>query len=137
MKAGIASATAKIYAQHGIPSIPLGANKRPAVRGFKIASLTVDQSRAFIRRRPEADALGVPDGRLSGLVRLDIDERSDDVVAEVIRRAGDTPVKVRTASGKHHLIYADNGERRLTGTPGKANARPWPDLKVDLCGEGG
>jgi hypothetical protein len=49
----------------------------------------------------------------------------------------DTPAKVRTASGKHHLIYAHNAERRLTGANGRANARPWPDLKVDLCGEGG
>ncbi len=135
--AGIASSTAELYARFDIPSIPLGSNKRPAVRGFKIASLTVDQSRAYMRRRPDADALGVPDGRLSGLVRVDIDEPGDDVVAKVIRRAGDTPAKVRTASGKMHLVYADNGERRLTGAPGKANARPWDDIKADLCGAGG
>jgi hypothetical protein len=35
------------------------------------------------------------------------------------------------------LVYANNNERRLTGAPGKANARPWDDLKVDLCGAGG
>jgi Bifunctional DNA primase/polymerase, N-terminal len=135
--AGIASVTAELYARHNIPTIPIGANKRPAVRGFKIASLTVDQTRAYMRRRPDADALGVPDGRLSGLVRVDIDEPGDDIVAKVIRRAGDTPAKVRTASGKTHLIYADNGERRLTGAPGKANARPWDDIRADLCGAGG
>jgi Bifunctional DNA primase/polymerase, N-terminal len=135
--AGIAIATAEIYARYNIPSIPLGKNKRPSVRGFQIAGLTVDKSRAFMRRRPDADALGVPDGRLSGLVRIDIDEPGDDVVAKVIRRAGDTPAKVRTASGKMHLVYADNGERRLTGAPGKANARPWDDIRADLCGRGG
>jgi Bifunctional DNA primase/polymerase, N-terminal len=120
-----------------VPSIPLGANKRPAVRGFKIASLTVDQSRRFMRLRPEADALGVPDGPLSGLVRIDIDEPGDDVVGKVIRRTGDTPAKIRTASDKMHLVFADNGERRLTGAPGEANARPWDDIKADLCGAGG
>lgn len=135
--AGIASVAAELYARHNIPTIPIGANKRPSVRGFKIALLTVDQTRAYMRRRPDADALGVPDGRLSGLVRIDIDEPGDDVVEKVIRRAGDTPAKVRTASGKHHLVYADNGERRLTGAPGKANARPWDDIKADLCGAGG
>jgi hypothetical protein len=135
--AGIASSTAETYAKFNIPSIPLGAKKRPAVKGFKIASLTVDQSRGFHRIRPDANALGVPDGALSGIVRLDIDERGDNIVTEVIRRAGDTPAKVRTASGKWHLLYADNDERRLTGAPGKANARPWDDLKVDLCGRGG
>jgi len=134
---GLALAAAELYARHNIPTIPIGANKRPAVRGFKIASLTVDKSRAYMRCRPDADALGVPDGRLSGLVRVDIDEPGDDVVAKVIRRAGDTPAKVRAASGKTHLIYADNGERRLTGAPGKANARPWDDIKADLCGAAG
>jgi Bifunctional DNA primase/polymerase, N-terminal len=90
-----------------------------------------------MRARPHAKALGVPDGPLSGLVRIDIDEHGDDVVDAVIRRAGDTPAKVRTASGKLHLIYAYNGERRLTGAPGKANARPWDDIRADLCGAGG
>lgn len=139
---GIASATAQIYARYRIPSIPLYPDKRPAVRGFKIASLTVGKSRAYMRAQPDADALGIPDGRLSGLVRLDIDVPGDAVVAEVIRRAGDTPFKVRTASGKFHLVYRFNGERRLTARPviGKrppSNAQPWDDLCVDLCGEGG
>lgn len=31
----------------------------------------------------------------------------------------------------------DNRERRLTGAPGKANARPWHDIRADLCGAGG
>jgi hypothetical protein len=43
---GLALAAAELYARHNIPTIPIGANKRPAVRGFKIASLTVDKSRA-------------------------------------------------------------------------------------------
>jgi hypothetical protein len=135
--AGIAASTAEIYARYNIPSIPLDEDKRPLVGRFKIATLSMAQSRAFIRRRPEATALGIPDGRLSGIVRLDIDELGEDVKRAVIDRAGDTPAKVRTASGKYHLIYGYNGERRLTGTAGRANARPWPDMKVDLCGDGG
>jgi hypothetical protein len=90
-----------------------------------------------MRRRPDATALGIPDGHLSGIVRLDIDEHGDHIERAVIERAGDTPAKVQTASGKRHLVYAYNGERRLTGIPGRSNARPWPDLKVDLCGDGG
>jgi hypothetical protein len=137
MKGGIASATAEIYARHNIPSIPLGEDKRPLVGRFKIAGLTMAQSRAFIRRRPDAPALGIPDGRLSGIVRLDIDEHGEHIERAVLERAGDTPAKVRTASGKLHLIYLYDGERRLTGGPGSRNARPWDDLKVDLCGDGG
>jgi hypothetical protein len=136
-KPGIALAAAELYARYKIPSIPLGEDKRPLVGRFKIAGLSMAQSRAFMQRRPEATALGIPDGRLSGIVRLDIDEHGDDIERAVIERAGDTPFKVRTASNKRHLIYAYNGERRLTGSPGHSNARPWPDLKIDLCGDGG
>jgi hypothetical protein len=138
--AGIAVATAELYARYNIPSIPLGKNKRPSVKGYKIDTLTVDESRGFMRQRPNADALGVPDGRLSGIVRLDIDGKPEDVervARELILRAGDTPAKVRTASGKMHMLFAHNGERRLTGKPGQSNARPWDDLPVDLCGNGG
>jgi hypothetical protein len=135
--AGRASATAEIYAKFSIPTLPLGDDKKPLVGHFKTAELTMGQSRAFMRRRPDADVIGVPDGPLSGIVRLDIDERGDDVVSEVIRRAGEPGAIIRTASGKHHLLYADNGERRLTGRPGRSNARPWDELKVDLCGRGG
>jgi hypothetical protein len=138
--AGIAVAAAELYARHNIPVIPIGADKRPLVGGFKVANLTMAQSRAYMQRKSEADALGIPDGRLSGIVRLDIDAPVQDVervAREVIRRAGDTPGKIETASGKMHLLYAYNGERRLTGKAGHSNARPWSDLPVDLCASGG
>lgn len=135
--AGIATATAEVYAKFNIPTLPLGDDKNPLVGGFKIANLTMSQSRAYMRRRPDADVLGVPDGPLSGIVRLDIDEPGDHVTAEVIRRAGPPGAITRTASGKHHLWYSNNNERRLTGQRGHRNARPWDDLRVDLCGRGG
>ena len=135
--AGIARAAAETYARFDIPSIPLGRNKKPSIGDFKVAELSVQQSMAWFRQRPNADALGVPDGRLSGIVRLDIDEHGEQVERAVIDRAGDTPFKARTASGKLHLLYRNNSERRLTGKPGTANARPWSDIKVDLCGGGG
>jgi Bifunctional DNA primase/polymerase, N-terminal len=134
---GIAITAAETYARYNIPTIPLGRNKRPSVSNFTIAELTVPQSIAWFRKRPKADALGVPDGRLSGITRIDIDEHGEEIEREVIRRAGDTPFKARTASGKLHLLYAYNGERRLTGPDGRSNARPWSGLKVDLCGDGG
>jgi hypothetical protein len=70
-------------------------------------------------------------------VRLDIDDADPRVLDAVLERAGDTPAKILTASGKHHLLYRDNGERRLTGAPTHSNARPWDDVRVDLCGRGG
>jgi bifunctional DNA primase/polymerase-like protein len=135
--AGIAAATAEIYARYNIPTLPIGDNKRPLVSGFKMATFSMRQSCAFMRRQPTADAIGVPDGPLSGIVRLDIDEHGDDILREVIRRAGQPGAIARTASGKYHLWYANNGERRLTGQAGYRNARPWDDLRIDLCGKGG
>jgi Bifunctional DNA primase/polymerase, N-terminal len=134
---GIAAETAETYAKFNIPTVPLGDDKKPLVGNFKVAELTMNQSRAYMRRRPEADVLGVPDGPLSGIVRLDIDERGESVLREVIRRAGEPAAVARTASGKYHLLYGNNGERRLTGQPGRSNARPWDDVAVDLCGMGG
>jgi hypothetical protein len=134
---GVALAAAETYARFDIPSIPLGRNKRPSVGNFKVAELTVPRSMAWFQKRPDADALGVPDGRLSGIVRIDIDEHGEHIERAVIQRAGDTPAKARTASGKLHLLYRYNGERRLTGDAGHADARPWSDIKVDLCGGGG
>jgi hypothetical protein len=140
--ANVALTAAETYIRFGIPIIPLGQNKNPLIGGFKVNQLSVRHSRAYLTRFPDAVAFGVPDGPLSGLVRLDIDVPGDDTVAKVIRRAGDTPFKVRTASGKHHLVFRFNGERRLTARPiaGKktpSNAQPWDDLCVDLCGQGG
>jgi hypothetical protein len=135
--AGIAAETAEVYAKYEIPTLPIGDDKRPLVRNFKTAELTMEQSRAFWRRQPAADVIGVPDGYVSGIVRLDIDERGDDILREVIRRAGQPGAVTHTASGKFHLWYANNGERRLTGQVGHRNARPWDDLKIDLCGTGG
>jgi hypothetical protein len=135
--AGIAAATAEIYARYNIPTLPIGDDKRPLVSGFKMATFSMRQSRAFMRRRPTADVIGVPDGPLSGIVRLDIDERGDHILREAIRRAGEPGAIARTGSGKYHFWYADNGECRLTGQPGHRNARPWDDLRIDLCGKGG
>jgi hypothetical protein len=97
---------------------------------------------AWLRQSPKANALGVPDGPPSGIARLDVDQRGDDLERAVIQRAGDTPFKVRTASEKMHLLYRYVGERRLTARrrPGRkdpSNLQPWDDLCVDLCGTGG
>ena len=140
--ASIPFTAAETYMRLGIPIIPLGQDKNPLIGGFKINKLSVRQSRAYMARFPHSEAFGVPDGRLSGLVRLDVDEPGDAIVEEVIRRAGDTPFRVRTASGKTHLVYRFAGERRLTTRPiadkkPPSNAQPWDDLCVDLCGQGG
>jgi hypothetical protein len=95
--AGIARAAAETYARFDIPSIPLGRNKKPSIGDFKVAELSVQQSMAWFRQRPNADALGVPDGRLSGIVRLDIDEHANTLSAPL----SIAPVTPRSRPARH------------------------------------
>jgi hypothetical protein len=62
---------------------------------------------------------------LSGLTIADVDEGGRDS-AEIIRRAGDTPLITRTPSGGVHLWYRSNGEK-------SADLRP-AGLAVDIKG---
>ena len=61
---------------------------------------------------------------------IDVDIADQRVLEDAISRYGDTPLVVRTASGKFHAYYRHNNERRVI--------RPWGrDLKIDLLGQGG
>jgi hypothetical protein len=60
---------------------------------------------------------------------LDIDTTDERVLADAIYRHGATPIIIRTASGKFHLPYRFNGERR--------RIKPWRGLPIDLLGAGG
>ena len=62
---------------------------------------------------------------LSGLTVADVDEGGKDA-EEIIRRAGDTPLIIRTPSGGFHLYYRSNGEK-------SANLRS-DGLAVDVKG---
>jgi Bifunctional DNA primase/polymerase, N-terminal/Primase C terminal 1 (PriCT-1) len=63
------------------------------------------------------------------ITALDVDTADERVFADALTRHGDTPIKVRTASGKFHAWYAYNGERR--------RIRPFEGLPIDLLGDGG
>jgi hypothetical protein len=63
-------------------------------------------------------------------VRNNFSGAGGDIVAKVIRRAGDTPFKVRTTSGKTHLVSASMASDDLRGD--QAIAQPWNDVCVDI-----
>ena len=64
--ANAAFAAVETYMRFGIPIIPLGQDRESR---FKVGKLSVPHSRAYMARFPEAQAFGVPDGRLSGTRR--------------------------------------------------------------------
>jgi Bifunctional DNA primase/polymerase, N-terminal len=68
-------------------------------------------------------------GRRSRITVLDIDSMDEKIAADAIGRHGQPAVVVRTASGKCHLLYRYNGERR--------RIRPWPDRPIDILGDNG
>jgi len=114
------------YAERGIATFPVRANKVPAIRGYQKIGLTGSQQLAC--KFADADALGFMCGPRSKVTVLDIDSSSDVVLGHAIARHGITPILVRTASGKYHAYYRHNGERR--------RIRPFRDLPIDIFGGG-
>jgi hypothetical protein len=68
-------------------------------------------------------------GPRSRVTVLDIDAPDERLLADALDRHGNTPFIVQTASGKYHVYYKHNGERR--------RIRPWPDRPIDLLGANG
>lgn len=115
------------YASHGIATFPLRADKSPAISHYNKVGLP--GSAKLATKFATAPGLGFMGGRRNKVTVFDVDTRDERVLADAINRHGATPIIIRTASGKWHLPYRFNGERR--------RIRPWDGLPVDLLGEGG
>ena len=115
------------YAEHGIATFPVDETKRPRIRGWQKVGLkgSTELASKFI----DANALGYVTGRRTNVTVLDIDTTDEKVAEDAIRRHGQPAIVTRTASGKCHLLYRYNGERR--------RIRPWPELPIDLLGDNG
>jgi hypothetical protein len=85
-------------------------------------------SAAISGRYQDASAFGYYCGGRNGITVLDVDTPDESVLADAMNRHGQTPVVVRTGSGKFHALYRFNNERRAI--------RAWDDLPIDLLGAG-
>lgn len=124
---GVFATYQPVYADHGIATFPLNDNKRPAVKGWN--KIGQRASREFASKFTDANALGFVTNHKNGLTVLDVDSTDEQVLADALTRHGETPMIVRTASGKSHAYYRHNGERR--------RIRPWDGLPIDVLGTGG
>ena len=115
------------YAEHKIATFPVGEAKKPSVKGWQKVGLQVSEELAV--KFKNANALGYVTGRRSNVTVLDVDTTDSKVADDAIQRHGQPVIITRTASGKLHLLYRYNGERR--------RIRPWPDLPIDLLGDNG
>jgi hypothetical protein len=127
MSAGVFQTSQPQYAAHRIATFPV-VDKRPAVRGYPRIGLRASAELAC--KFAQAPALGFMCGSRSRVTVLDVDTADEHVLADALSRHGETPIVVRTASGKWHAWYRHNKERR--------RIRPWgDDLPIDLLGTGG
>src|SRR5262245_3123721 len=102
-----------VYAAHGIATFPvqIDAEKKPLVQGY--AKVVLRGSAKLAEKFPVASALGYCAGPRSGITVLDVDSRDDKVLATALDRYGPAPLIIKTASGKFHVPYRHNGEKRL------------------------
>lgn len=118
------------YAGEGVATFPLiieGATKKPATKGYGRVGLKGSEQLAL--KFPEIDAFAFMAGKRNNITVVDIDAPDDeDLLREVLRRYGDTPLISRTGSGGFHCYYAHSGESR--------KIRFDPSVPVDMIGGG-
>lgn len=131
--AGVFGTWQPIYAEAGLATFPVDADaKKPSVGNPLKAGRRASAQWAL--KFSEANALGFACGTRSRITVVDIDDPDENLVADAMAKLGPTPVVVRTASGKHHLWYRHNGERR---SPRKLAREMGLSGPVDILGERG
>jgi len=123
-----------VAAKLGLPVFPCGANKRPVVEtGFKAATADEGEIVALFAR-PGAELIGMPTGRVSGLVAIDIDIRPGHTGMDWLdehRYALPETRTHKTRSGGLHLLF------RVPEDIDIRNSASRIAPGVDVRGEGG
>ena len=124
------------YARRGIPVFPCEpGGKRPLTyNGFWDATTDTGRVKAWWGRWPDAN-VGVPTGKGSGLLVLDVDPRDGgpESLAALERENGPLPetARVRTGGGGVHVFFRYPAEKEVRNSAG------WLGLGLDVRGEGG
>jgi hypothetical protein len=124
----------EIAAGLGLPCFPCDAEKRPLVAGgFKSAAFD-RSSIAAAFRKPNAVMIGVPTGKVSGWVAIDVDIKgSNSGMAWLETNAAALPPTRthRTRSGGLHLIFRYPTDTEIRNSAGRLAPG------IDVRGEGG
>jgi len=113
------------YAERDIPTFPVNADKKPAIRRWN--QITLGGSSRLAQRFQQADAFGFQLGPRSQITALDVDSQDEVILADALSDHGDTPFIVRTGGG-YHAYYSYSGERR--------HIRPYHNKPIDILGGG-
>lgn len=122
---GVFAENQPLYASHNIPTFPAN-GKRPASRGYE--RVGIPGSAQLALKFPEIDALAFMAGKRTKITVLDIDSPDEDLLRDMMKRHGQTPIIVQSGSGHFHAWYRFNGEKR--------KVRPDTSIPVDLLGDG-
>jgi hypothetical protein len=117
------------YASHDIPTFPVlvtAERKKPAAQRYD--RIGIPGSAQLALKFPEVDALAFMAGKRTKITVLDIDSPDEDLLRDMMKRHGQTPIIVRSGSGNFHAWYRFNGEER--------KVRPDASIPVDLLGGG-
>jgi len=117
------------YAERGIPTFPLSfedGRKKPATQSYNRVGLK--GSGQLVMKFQDYDALAFMAGKRTKITVLDIDSPDEDLLRDMMKRHGQTPIIVRSGSGNFHAWYRFNGEER--------KVRPDASIPVDLLGGG-
>jgi hypothetical protein len=120
-----------MYAALGIATFPVrvtgDGRKVPCIKGWQNVGLK--GSAALAEKFEQAEMFGFCLGPRSNVTVLDVDTPDERVLADALSRYGNSPLIIRTASGKFHVYYGHQGEGRLIRPFGK-------DLPIDILGGG-
>ena len=123
------------YAYSGIPVFPCNNLKRPLTgHGFKDATTNEDIIRECWSKNPDA-WLGIPTGKASGLLALDIDVKNnaggEESLRKMVEKHGQLPLTrvVQTQSGGYHYYFKH--------VPGVRNSAGKIAPGIDIRAEGG
>jgi len=114
------------YVDHRIAVFPTRTDdpKKPAVLRPKAFGLRA--SLDLVSKFPDAN-IGFMCGTKNGITIVDVDVAGDAALDDALAAYGETPILVRTASGKSHAWFRHNGERRKIR----------PVENIDILGENG
>lgn len=124
------SSAQPLYAEHNIATFPVritAKEKRPAIKGY--GKIGLRRSAKLATQFANADAFGFMTGTRSNITVLDVDTNDEMILSNALERHGQTPLIIRSGSGKYHAYFRHSGERR--------QIRPWRGLPIDLLGSGG
>ena len=136
---GIFDAWQPKYAARGIPTFPVKFVARDGGKFDKVPMVKHWQSfgprgsTELTRRFTDASGIGFALGTRNGFAVVDVDTRSESVVADALDYYGPSPLISRTPSGGHHIYYRHNGIQRRRIRHPHWSARGAP---VDVLGNG-